>query len=436
MMLFRSSIYLFRTWIRALNRSRSCGALPNILLLVALVYLAAPQQLQAAGNLIQLGSEGLQSLGFKPLEGKRVGLLTNPSGVNQSGTSTIQLFHQDPRVNLVALYGPEHGVYGDEKAGIKVGDKKDPQTGLPVFSLYGAHRKPSPEMLKDIDILVYDLQDTGIRSYTYISAMGLAMEACAEQGIEFMVLDRPNPLGGMRVEGPMLDPKFRSYVGQWEVPYLYGMTCGELAWMINGEGWSAKKCRLTIVPMRGWKREMTWMDTGLGWVPPSPTLADESTPFYLAATGILGELGGGIVESSPPYRYKRIRGDKVDARALLNALREFRLDGVEFIPVKYQRSNKEEVEGVAIRFTKPAECPLMALNVYIWEAVKKASTSSEVFSSMVEEGRDWTMFDKVNGTDSVRKSLQEGKSAQKIVSSWKSGEVTFQLKREKYLIYK
>ena len=145
-MLFRSSIYLFRTWIRALNRSRSCGALPNILLLVALVYLAAPQQLQAAGNLIQLGSEGLQSLGFKPLEGKRVGLLTNPSGVNQSGTSTIQLFHQDPRVNLVALYGPEHGVYGDEKAGIKVGDKKDPQTGLPVFSLYGAHRKPSPEI--------------------------------------------------------------------------------------------------------------------------------------------------------------------------------------------------------------------------------------------------------------------------------------------------
>lgn len=411
------------------------GQHPLIRIFLACLLLASASTAFAADRKIQLGSEGLEALGFNLLKGKRVGLLTNPSAINQSGSTTIQLLHRDPGVNLVALYGPEHGVYGNEKAGVKVADQRDPQTGLPVFSLYGAHRKPSPEMLEGIDVMVYDLQDTGIRSYTYISCMGLTMEACAEKGVEFVVLDRPNPLGGVRVEGPMLDPKFRSYVGQWEVPYLYGMTCGELAWMINGEGWISQKCKLTIVPMRGWKRDMTWKDTGLKWVPPSPTVATDQTAFYLAATGILGELGGGIVESSPPYRYQRIRGDKVDARALLNELRAYRLSGVDFLPVKYKRSNGDEIEGVAIRFTEPAECPLMALNVYIWEAVRKASTD-DVFQSLMQGGRDWSMFDKVNGTDQVRTALQQGTSARKIVSSWKSAEIGFQLKREKYLIYR
>src|SRR5438552_13127449 len=221
---------------------------------------------------VQLGSEVLAANGFKELQGKRVGLITNPSGVSRNGESTIDLLRRAPGVKLVALFGPEHGVYGDVNAGEWVAERTDQRTGLPVHSLYGATRKPTPAMLKGLDALVYDLQDTGVRSYTFISTMGLAMEACAQAGVEFIVLDRPNPLGGERVEGPMLEDRFRSFVGQWNIPYAYGMTCGELARMINGEGWIKSPCKLTVVRMIGWRRPMVWRDTGLAWAPTSPNV--------------------------------------------------------------------------------------------------------------------------------------------------------------------
>src|SRR6266542_3058018 len=186
---------------------------------------------QAAPAQVQLGSEVLAADGFQELQSKRVGLITNPSGVSRKGESTIDLLRRAPGVKLVALFGPEHGIYGDVKAGENIRDKTDPRTGLPVHSLYGATRKPTLPMLKGLDTLIYDLQDTGVRSYTFISTMGLAMEACAEADVQFVVLDRPNPLGGERVEGPMVDDRFRSFVGQWNIPYAYGMTCGELARM-------------------------------------------------------------------------------------------------------------------------------------------------------------------------------------------------------------
>ncbi|MFM8336021.1 MAG: exo-beta-N-acetylmuramidase NamZ domain-containing protein, partial [Opitutaceae bacterium] len=186
---------------------------------------------------VQLGSEVLAAGGFKELAGRRVGLITNPSGVSRRLESTIEVLRRAPGVKLVALFGPEHGIYGDVPAGDKVESRTDVRTGLPVHSLYGATRKPTAAMLRGLDVVVYDLQDTGARSYTFISTMGLAMEACAEAGVEFMVLDRPNPLGGIRVEGPrLLDERLRSFVSQWDVPYVYGLTCGELARMINGRG--------------------------------------------------------------------------------------------------------------------------------------------------------------------------------------------------------
>ena len=214
---------------------------------------------------VQLGSEAFAATGFRELQGKQVGLITNPSGVNRKGESTIDLLLHAAGLKLIALFGPEHGVYGDVKAGESIAERTDRRTGLPVHSLYGATRKPTPAMLKVLDALVYDLQDTGVRSYTFISTMGLAMEACAEAGVEFFVLDRPNPLGGERVEGPMVDDRFRSFVGQWNIPYVYGMTCGELARMINGEGWIKAPCHLTVIPMNGWRRAMVWRDTGLPW---------------------------------------------------------------------------------------------------------------------------------------------------------------------------
>src|SRR5256885_11222277 len=242
---------------------------------------------------VQLGSDLLAANGFKELQGKRVGLITNPSGINRNGESTIELLRRAPGVKLVALFGPEHGVSGDVKAGESIAERTDKRTGLTVHSLYGTTRKPTPAMLKGLDALVYDLQDTGVRSYTFISTMGLAMEACAEAGVEFVVLDRPNPLGGERVEGPMIDERFRSFVGQWDIPYIYGLTCGELARMINGEGWIKKPCNLTVIPMKGWRRSMVWRDTGLPWVPTSPNVPHAESPFYYAATGLFGEIAGG-----------------------------------------------------------------------------------------------------------------------------------------------
>ncbi len=186
-------------------------------------------------------------------------------GSRQQERSTIDILHEAPNVNLVALYGPEHGVRGDVHAGDHVTDIKDASTGLPVYSLYGKTRKATPEMLKDIDVLVYDIQDIGCRSFTYISTMGLAMEAAAENGKEFIVLDRPNPVGGLKIEGNLTEDDCISFVSQFKIPYLYALTCGELALMLNGEKMlkDGKQCKLQVVKMKGWKRKMDYTQTGL-----------------------------------------------------------------------------------------------------------------------------------------------------------------------------
>lgn len=184
---------------------------------------------------IKTGIEVLKSQNFRMLEGKRVGLITNPTGVDNDMVSDIDLLAQAPNVNLVALFGPEHGVRGNAHAGAVVTDSIDQATGLPVRSLFGKTRKATPEMLADIDVLVYDIQDIGCRSFTYISTMGLAMEAAAENGKEFIVLDRPNPLGGLKVEGNVVEEGCFSFVSQFSIPYVYGLTCGELALLLNGE---------------------------------------------------------------------------------------------------------------------------------------------------------------------------------------------------------
>ena len=229
---------------------------------------------------IKTGIEVLKEQNFKCLEGKRVGLITNPTGVDNHMKSTIDILHEAPNVNLVALYGPEHGVRGDVHAGDHVTDIKDASTGLPVYSLYGKTRKATPEMLKDIDVLVYDIQDIGCRSFTYISTMGEAMAAAAENGIEFVVLDRPNPLGGRKVEGPLVQDGFFSFVSQYRIPYVYGLTCGELAMLLNGEGMIGKPCNLHVVAMEGWKRDMVYEDTGLQWIPSSPHIPQAETAFF------------------------------------------------------------------------------------------------------------------------------------------------------------
>ena len=204
-----------------------------------------------ASALVKPGVETLRDAGFAPLKGGRVGLITNPTGVDNKLKSTVDIKFEADDVNLVALYGPEHGVRGDVHAGDKVDNSVDPATGVKVYSLYGKPRKPTKEMLKDIDVLVYDIQDIGCRSFTFISTMGVAMEACAEEGKEFVVLDRPNPLGGYKVEGNLVEEGFTSFVSQFPIPYIYGLTPGELAIMLNEEGMLAggKNVKLTVVAM-------------------------------------------------------------------------------------------------------------------------------------------------------------------------------------------
>jgi uncharacterized protein YbbC (DUF1343 family) len=392
----------------------------------------------AAGTKPLLGNEVLAANGFKELRGKRIGLITNPSGVNRQLQSTVDVLRAAKGVNFVALFGPEHGIYGDVPAGDKVESRTDPRTGLPVHSLYGATRKPTPAMLQGLDALVYDLQDTGCRSYTFISTMGEAMEACGEAGIEFIVLDRPNPLGGLRVEGPMVEERFRSFVSRWNVPYVYGLTCGELARMINDRGWIKQPCKLTVVPLRGWKRSMVWRDTGLPWVPTSPHVPHGESPLFQVATGMLGEIGGASIGIGYTLPFQCVAAPKVDPHALAATLNGYRLPGVKFQPVTYQPYYGEfkgvAVGGVQVYFTDPAHAPLTALNYYALEALKEVA-GRDLFAEAVKANKKFDMFDKVNGTDATRLALQAGQPAKDIVAGWQPGETKFRQGRKNYLLY-
>ncbi|MCP4711821.1 MAG: DUF1343 domain-containing protein, partial [Planctomycetes bacterium] len=284
------------------------------------------------------GIEVLKQANFAPLIGKRVGLVTNATGVDWNLKSTVDLLHEAPNVNLVALYGPEHGVRGAQTAGEHVGFYTDERTGLPVFSLYGKTRKPTPEMLKGIDVLVYDIQGIGCRSYTFISTLGVCMEACAENDVEVMVMDRPNPLSGNRVEGNLVEEGYFSFVSQFPVPYVFGLTVAEFARMLNGEGLlkDGIQCDLTVITMQNWKRAMTYEDTGLEWVPTSPHIPHKYSPLYYVSSGVMGELG--VISEGVGYTapFQLIGAEWVDADLLATELNAQNLPGLIFRPVVYK----------------------------------------------------------------------------------------------------
>ena len=228
------------------------------------------------------GAQMLVKTGFEDIQGNNVGLIVNhTSRVGQD--HLIDVLSASEEVNLVALFGPEHGIRWDEDAGAKIEDGIDDATGVPVFSLYGANRRPTPEMLDGVDALVFDMQDVGVRFYTFISTMGLSMQSAAEAGIPFIVLDRPNQLGGTEIEGLVLDTTYTSFVGQYPIPVRYGLTMGELALIIKGEQWvpGLENLDLQVVKLSGWSRSMLWPDTNLDWIPTSPNLPTfESALMY------------------------------------------------------------------------------------------------------------------------------------------------------------
>ena len=292
---------------------------------------------------------------FVSLRGKRIGLLTHPPGVNRFGMSSIDVIRRDPRNNLVALFGPEHGIYGNEKADQPIDDQVDPRTELPVFSLYGRYRKPTPKMLQKIDVLVIDLQDIGVRSYTYVSCMRYAMEACFENKVEVIVLDRPNPLGGLKVDGPPLDKEWLSYVGAFQVPYLHGLTIGELARIsasIPGVLKISEQDRtggqITVIPMRGWNRSMTWPDTGLKWVPTSPNIPSYDAVVGYAMTGLGAQLGGFRhgVGGNFPFRILTFRGQPLDK--VERALEARQIPGLAFRRRTFTNTQGHQAVGLYI----------------------------------------------------------------------------------------
>ena len=262
---------------------------------------------------VLFGIDVLEQRDFADIRGLRIGLCTHGAGVNSRGESTVQvLFRAKAKgVKLVKLFGPEHGIYGDTKAEIAVSNTTDKRTGLPVYSLYGKTRRPSPAMLEGLDAMVVDFQDIGCRSYTYISCMRLVIEACFEAGVRVIVLDRPNPLGGYKVDGPSLDSKWESYVGMYPVPYVHGLTIGELARMaVRTPGWrelngdAAKNGRLTVIPLKGWKRSMLWEHTGLRWTPTSPKIPTAEAAKGYPMTGLGTYIGAFYHGYGPRYPFR------------------------------------------------------------------------------------------------------------------------------------
>ncbi|MCK4934922.1 MAG: DUF1343 domain-containing protein, partial [Simkaniaceae bacterium] len=281
---------------------------------------------------IDLGIDQLFSPEYEmKVKNKRVALVTNHTGVSKDLILTSALFQK--KTNLVALFSPEHGLDGVSYAFEKVKDGKG-SSGIPIYSLHGKTRRPTEEMLQGIDVIVYDMQDIGVRGYTYATTLFYVMEEASKKKMEVIVLDRPNPMGGKMVDGAMLDSKWRSYIGYINVPYCHGMTIGELAHFFNEE--YKIGCNLTVVPMKGWKRSMKYSETGLAWIPPSPHIPEADTPFYNATTGILGELDLVNIGIGYTLPFKVVGATWIDADKFAEKLNEQHLSGVHFIPFHYR----------------------------------------------------------------------------------------------------
>ena len=312
-----------------------------------------------AQPIVKLGNDLLVGKHLGLLKDKRIGLVVNQTARFSSGKFLIDVLIEK-KINVVALFGPEHGIRGEAAAGEKVSDATDEKTGIPIFSLYGKTRKPTPDMLVNVDVLVYDIQDVGARFYTYISTMGLCMEAAAERGIPFIVLDRPNPLGGIRIDGPIMEDSLKSFVGMYPIPVVYGLTCGELATMINEEGWLAgkKKCNLTVIKMDGWKRSILGNETGLNWTAPSPNIPTVQSAFAYPATCLVEATnvseGRG---TEKPFQY--LGAPFIDGERLAKVLNELHLNGVRFSPVSFtptaSKFKGEQCFGVFVEITD-AKC--------------------------------------------------------------------------------
>lgn len=397
---------------------------------------------QALTEEVVTGIEVLVERGFEGLVGKKVALMTNPSGIDRKLRSTIDILYNAPGVELIALLAPEHGVRGDVYAGGKVSDAVDEATGVPVYSVYGSTKKPSPEMLKGVDVVVYDIQDVGTRSYTFISSLGLLMRSCAEMDIELMVLDRPNPLGGEKVEGCVVEEGYYSFISEFSIPYVYGLTVGELAMLLNEEGLNrgikgneeALKCRLTVVPMKGWQRSMTFLETGLPWVLPSPNIPYPQSAIGYPCAGIVGELSFLNIGVGYTLPFGTFAASWIDADALKKKLDSMDIPGLNFRTIHYKPNSGSDagklLHGVQYYFEDYSAANLTLVQFYVLEALKAIYPDMDPFAKVKTSS-----FDNVCGTDYVRQSFQKRFKVSDIYDYWQKDAESFRNLSRKYYLY-
>jgi uncharacterized protein YbbC (DUF1343 family) len=364
------------------------------------------------------------------ISGKRVGLITNHSGKDRSGTSTIDLLHRAPGVQLTALYGPEHGLRGAAEAGVQIASTVDSATGVPIFSLYGETRVPTPQMLENIDVLLYDIQDVGARFYTYQWTMVLAAEAAAKVGKSFIVLDRPDPVRADRVEGGMLRPQFASFVGLHQVPVRYGLTPGELLRYLVGTG--RVKANVTVVPMANYRRDMWWEETGIPWVRPSPNLRDmDATVLY---TGTVFFEGTNLSEGRGTDKPFRVIGAPwlTDAGAIARELNAQRLPGVRFDSTSRTIAEGMKHGGLTIPMI---EVILVDRNRVV--PVKVGARMLQTIRARHPNEWQWRVgsIDRLSGSDELRAAVEAGK-VDELLAKWELEAKDFAARRQPYLIYK
>ncbi|HZY99687.1 MAG TPA: DUF1343 domain-containing protein [Candidatus Baltobacteraceae bacterium] len=362
------------------------------------------------------------------LGNRTVGIITNQTGVTSQLESIVDALHRRTSVRIKAVFAPEHGFRGDRPAGASVGTYTDAQTGLPVYSLYGATRRPTAAMLEGIDVLLFDIQDVGARAYTFVSTMAYAMQGAKAYGKEFWVLDRPNPAGGVMVEGPVLEPAFESFIGLYPIAMRHGMTVGELATLFNDRFGIGTK--LHVVKMRGWDRSSIWPDTGLQWVQTSPNVPTWQTCFVLLCTGLIDNAGvNNGTGYSKPFFYAG--GADIDGYRLARSLNARNLPGVWFRPAAWSPFagfwKGRELSGVELDVFDERRFAAVRTAVEILTAVRDLFPSA-LHVKATELDRDW-------GTDSLRRGLIGGKGASEIVDGWSVAVERFKTMRQTYLLY-
>lgn len=423
-----------RTLIGGLAAAASTG-------IVDAMTRTAADAAEPARAAVRTGADVLAGEGFTRLAGRRVGLLTNQTG--RVGTTHLaDLLHDARGLKLTAILAPEHGFRGAVEAGAKVSDDIDRRTGARVWSLYGATKKPTAQMLADVDMLVFDIQDVGVRFYTYISTLGLAMQAAAARGIPFVVLDRPNPIGGTDVSGFMLDARLKSFVGQYPMPIVHGLTVGEVARMIRGERWleGLERLDLQVVPLAGWTRAARWPATGLGWLPTSPNIPTFEAALVYPGMGLVGET---LVNEGrgTPRPFSQFGAPWLDADAVAARLSAQRLPGVRFTAASYTpraipgvaaepRFRDQTIPGVALAVTDVAAYRPLEVGMHVLAALSQAARGrgEPLFGKLA-------MFNATSGTTRLHAMLERGAEGAALVAAWQQEARGFAEARKPYLLY-